>query len=111
MTSLSDATIWVTILLAGAGTQVIRWSFVATMSRRTRIPDIAMRALRLIPSAVLAALLAPALIRPDGPYEVPWSNLRLLAALVAAAVAWRTQNVVATITTGMGALWLLTWLT
>jgi len=111
MTSLSDATIWTAILLAGAGTLMIRWSFVVTMSRRTRIPDIAIGALRLIPAAVLAALLAPALIRPEGPYEVPWTNLRLLAVLVATAIAWRTRNVVATIISGMSVLWLLTWLT
>lgn len=111
MTSLSDATIWTTILLAGAGTQLIRWSFVLAISSKTRLPDVAMRALRLIPSAVLSALLIPALVRPGGSFEAPWSNLRLMAALVAALVAWRTRNVVATIVVGMGVLWLLTWLT
>jgi len=110
MTSLSEATIWTTMLVAGVGTQMIRWSFVATMSRRAQVPPMAMRVLRLIPSAVLAAILAPSLIRPTGPYEVPWENLRLLASLVAALVAWRTHNVLATIVTGMGTLWLLTWL-
>ncbi|MCJ7725011.1 MAG: AzlD domain-containing protein [Acidimicrobiia bacterium] len=111
MTSLSDATIWTAILLAGAGTQAIRWSFVLAVSRETRLPDAVMRALRLIPSAVLAAIVIPTLVRPGGSFEVPWANLRLLAALVAALVAWRTRNVVATIVTGMGVLWLLTWLT
>jgi branched-subunit amino acid transport protein len=110
VTTLSDATIWTAILLAGAGTQVIRWSFVLAVSSKTHLPDVVGRALRLIPSAVLAALLIPALVRPGGTFEVPWSNLRLIAALVAALVAWRTRNVVATIAVGMGVLWLLTWL-
>ena len=34
-------------------------------------------------------------------------NLRLLAGTLAALVAWRTRNVLATIAAGMGALWIL----
>jgi branched-subunit amino acid transport protein len=33
-----------------------------------------------------------------------------VAAVVAAAVAWRTRNAVATMGTGMAALWLTQWL-
>ncbi len=106
---MSDAAIWVAIGLAGFGTQAIRLAFVVTIRQTTRIPPVALRALRLVPAAVLAALAAPALVRPDGPYEMPWENLRLLAGLLAGAVAWRTRNVVATIAAGMTALWLLTW--
>jgi branched-subunit amino acid transport protein len=58
---------------------------------------------------VLAALVAPALVRPGGGWEVPWENIRLIAGLAAGVVAWRTRNVVATIATGMAVLWLLTW--
>ena len=37
-------------------------------------------------------------------------NLRLPAGLLAALVAWRTRNVLLTITAGMVALWLMQWL-
>ena len=111
MTTISTTSIWIVIVLAGIGTQAIRWSFLATLGENSHIPDLAMRALRLIPAAVLAALVLPALIRPGGSFEFPWENLRLLAGVGAALVAWKTHNVMATIATGMGLLWLLTWLT
>ena len=111
MTSLSDTAVWVSIALAGAGTQAIRWAFVIGVRPTARIPDVVLRALRLIPAAVLAALAAPAFVRPGGGWEVPWENLRLMAGVIAALAAWRTRNVLATIAAGMAALWLLTWLT
>ena len=110
MTALSETVVWVTIVLAGLGTQAIRWSFVVAVPPAARIPDVVLRALRLIPAAVLAALAAPAFVRPGGGWEVPWENLRLMAGLIAALAAWRTRNVLATIAAGMAALWLLTWL-
>jgi branched-subunit amino acid transport protein len=39
--------------------------------------------------------------------DVSWGNGRLLAGLIAALVAWRTQNVLWTIGVGMVVLWLL----
>ena len=107
--TMSDAALWTAIGLAGFGTQAIRWAFVVSIRQTARIPDVVMRGLRLVPAAVLAALVAPALVRPDGGWEVPWENIRLIAGLGAAAVAWRTRNVMATIATGMVVLWLLTW--
>ena len=66
MTTISTTSIWIVIVAAGIGTQMIRWSFLATLGEHSRIPDLAMRALRLIPAAVLAALVLPALLRPGG---------------------------------------------
>lgn len=111
MTVLSNTDVWLAIALAGAGTQAIRWAFVVTARPTARIPDPVLRALRLIPAAVLAALAAPAFVRPEGGWEAPWENLRLIAGLVAGLAAWKTRNVLATIAAGMAALWLLTWLT
>ena len=110
MTALSDTAVWVAIVLAGAGTQAIRWSFIVAVGPTAQIPDVVLRALRLIPAAVLAALVAPAFVRPGGAWVVPWQNEHLIAGLVAALVAGRTRNVLATIAAGMMVLWLLTWL-
>ena len=110
MSPLSAGEIWVAIALAGAGTLALRLSFIGVLRRSVdEIPDLARRALRLIPAAVLAALVAPSLTQPGAMWD-PW-NARLLAGLVAAVVAWRTKNVLATIGAGMGVLWLLQWLT
>ena len=106
MTSLSPLDIWVVMVVAAVGNLVLRYSFIGLLNRSLdEIPDLARRALRLIPAAVLAALIAPALTHPGGGLDL-W-NERLLAGVIAALVAWRTKNVLATISVGMAALWLL----
>jgi branched-subunit amino acid transport protein len=105
MTSFSAAQIWVVVGLAGAGTFALRYSFIGLLRRRAdEIPTLARRALRLIPAAVMAALAAPSLTHPGAVYD-PW-NERMLAGLLATLVAWRTKNVLATISVGMAVLWL-----
>lgn len=105
MTTYSTAAIWVLLAVVAAGTWGIRLSFIALFGRIEVIPDAVLRVLRLIPAAVLAALAAPALTHAGGSFDL--ASPRFAAGVVAAAVAWRTQNVVATIGAGMGALWLL----
>ena len=106
MTSYTTAAIWLTLALAGVGTFAIRYSFIGLLRRRAdEIPELARRALRLIPAAVLAALTAPSLTHPAAGFD-PWND-RMLAGIIAAIVAWRTKNVLATIAVGMGTLWLL----
>jgi branched-subunit amino acid transport protein len=97
---VSDA--WLTILLASAGTFVLRASFLAFAGRLVDLPPLAQRVLRQIPPAVLAALVVPALLRPEGAVDL-WQP-RLLAGVVAALVSWRTRNVGATLVVGMAVL-------
>ena len=106
MTTFNSAEIWTVIGVAAAGTFALRFSFIGILKRGPEdIPDLARRALRLIPAAVMAALALPGLTNPQESFDL-W-NERMLAGLIAAAVAWRTKNVVATIAVGMAALWLL----
>lgn len=105
MTTHSSTLIWVLIGVAGLGTWLIRLSFIALLGRVAAIPDLAMRILRLIPAAVLAALVAPSLTHATGSFDL--GTDRFIAGAVAAVVAWRTKNVLATIGVGMGLLWLL----
>ena len=70
-------TIWTVILLAGVGSFLLRLSFLALV-RGDQVPDLAQRALRLVPAAVLAALVVPA-VTPSGDWTRP------VAAVVAGA--------------------------
>jgi branched-subunit amino acid transport protein len=63
--------------------------------------------LRLVPPAVLSAIIFPALVVRDGAADLSPGNLRLLAGLVAVAVALKWRNVLLTIAAGMAALWTL----
>jgi branched-subunit amino acid transport protein len=103
MTPYSTATVWMVLGAIGAGTLLIRLSFIGLMGRVEDIPLLALRILRLIPAAVLAAIVAPALTHSAGTFDL--GTDRFVAGVAAAAVAWRTRNVIATIAVGMGALW------
>ena len=97
--------VWVAIVLAGAGTYAMRASFLLAADRLARVPPGIERLLRQIPPAALASLVVPALLRPHGDLDL--LSPRLVAGLVAAAVAWRTRNVAATLAVGMALLVLL----
>lgn len=95
------------VVSVGIGSYLLRVSFVAIVGDRT-MPDWALVPLRYVAPAVLAAIIAPAVLMPDGIFDVgPASNPRAIAALVAIAVAWKTKNVIAVIVAGMSVIWLL----
>ena len=96
------STAWLTIVLASLGTFVLRASFLVVAERLVDLPPLTQRILRQIPPAVLAALVLPALVRPEGTLDL-WQP-RLLAGVVAAAVSWRTRNVGLTLVVGMAVL-------
>ena len=97
--------VWATILIAGAGTFAMRASFIAAADRLVDVPPWAQRILRQIPPAALASLVVPALVRPEG--ELDLTHPRFIAGIAAAVVAWRTNNVIATLAVGMGLVVLL----
>jgi branched-subunit amino acid transport protein len=97
---------WLVIALIGLGTYLTRLSFVA-MFARYGVPPWLAAPLRYVGPAVLAALVAPAVIAPEGALDVTSTNPRFLSAIVALAVALRTKSVSWTIVAGMGALWIL----
>ncbi len=96
---------WATIFLAGIGTFAMRASFIAAADRLANVPRWAQRLLRQIPPAALASIVVPALVRPEA--DIDLTHPRFVAGLVAAAVAWRTNNVMVTLLVGMGLLVLL----
>ena len=102
------SSIWIAILLGGAGTYAMRASFIVTAHRLATVPPWADRVLRQIPPAALAALVLPALVRPEG--EVDLTQPRLWVGLLAGIVAWRTRSVLLTLLVGLGGLMLWEWL-
>ena len=92
------------MLALALGTYLMRVSVIALAADRS-IPMRVQSTLRLIPAAVLPALVAEALVfedtgvRPFGPWYV--------ALALAGAVAAVTRSVGATLLTGIGAVWIL----
>lgn len=103
---MSDTTLWLTILGAGLCTWLLRLSFIE-LWQWISVPPLLDRALRYVPPAVLAALVVPALVRSGGAIDLSPDNLRLVAGIAAAAVAWFSRSVLLTLATGMGMLWFL----
>jgi branched-subunit amino acid transport protein len=94
--------IWPVIVVSGAGTYAMRASFLAFAHRMATVPPALTRVLRQIPPAALAAIILPALVRPEGHLDL-WQP-RLLAGVLAALLAWRTRNVGLTLIVGIGLL-------
>ncbi|WP_424015216.1 AzlD domain-containing protein [Halorubrum xinjiangense] len=97
---------WVAIVVIGAITYGIRLSFIHLFGRIDGVPTRVQRPLRYVPPAVLAALVLPDLVTLRPSVAATLIDERLIAGAVAGAVAWRTENVFATIATGMATLWL-----
>lgn len=101
--------LWLLILGMGLITFALRLSFVLGANLMA-VPSSLQRALRYAPPAVLSAIVFPELVTPDGVVALSPRNSRLVAGLIAAVVAWRTENVLLTIAAGMLVLWTLEWL-
>ena len=102
---MDETTIWLVVVVAGTGTFAIRFSFLALFERTGSVPPRLRRPLRYVPPAVFAALVVPALVfGGEGSGTAAVTPLRLLAGVVAALVAWRTESVLWTIVSGMVAL-------
>jgi branched-subunit amino acid transport protein len=102
---LNATTLWVMFIVIGAGTFLIRLSFIHLLGKFS-VSATFKRLLRFVPPAVLAALIAPAILVHNGQLAVSAANGKIAAAAVAAAVALVGKNAVLTIGTGMAALWL-----
>ena len=96
--------VWSTIVGIGLITFVIRFFPIALLSR-LELPALLKRALIYVPPAVMTAIVAPALFFPGAEPTIALDTPRLVAAAVAALVAWRTQGVLWTVVLGMAALW------
>lgn len=101
---MPPTTLWLTLIAGGVITYAIRLSLILAWGR-VALPPALQRGLRFVPPAVLSAIIFPEILRHDGPLDVSFDNIRLLAGAVAALVAWRTKNALLTIAAGMAVLW------
>jgi branched-subunit amino acid transport protein len=98
--------LWLAIVGIGLTTVVTRCSFLL-LGERLRLPPLAERALKHAPAAALAAIVAPALLLADGHLDLAPGNYRLLAAIVAALVMWKSRSMLWTMAAGLAAFTLL----
>lgn len=101
-------TVWLILLVTGAGTFLIRFSFIWFFGRGKIRPEV-QRVLRFVPAAVLSALIVPSFMLSSSA-GFSFENHRMWAGLVAAAIASRSGNIMLIISAGMGTLWLCSFL-
>jgi branched-subunit amino acid transport protein len=86
------------VLAAAAGTWILRVALIGLLPAE-RLPARLRRALDDVAPVVLAAMLANTLVAGGGVSALV--SPALVAVLVAAFAAWRTSNLVVTVTTGI----------
>jgi branched-subunit amino acid transport protein len=102
----SPVSTWIVIVGAGLIAFLLRASFIVFADPQ-KFPHAFRVALAFVPPAVLAAIVAPGLLMPQGAFDLTLANPRWLAGLVAIAVAATVRNALAAIAAGMAALWAL----
>lgn len=90
------------LLIAGMAlvTYMVRYPLLELVGK-IPLPDRLFRALRYVPPAVLAAIIAPTILMPEGEIALTPSNPFLVAGIIAGLVAWKTKNLLLTVAIGM----------
>ena len=102
-------TIGLIILCMAVATFGQRASFLL-LPAHVQLPAPLRRALHYVPAAALTAIWAPELLLQKGVLSLALGNERLLAGIVAIAVAWRYRVTLGTIIAGLAALHLFDWM-
>jgi branched-subunit amino acid transport protein len=98
--------LWITLGIIGLLTLATRLSFILILEK-WKPPMIFKNALRFVPLAVLPALIFPEILLRNNALTIPPDLPRLVAAVVAGLVAWRTKSTLLTIGIGMLVFYLL----
>lgn len=101
--------VWLIMIAAGLLTYFIRLSFILTYNHLS-FPGWLQRALRLVPPAVLSAIIFPEILFKDGNFAITLSNEKIYAGLASVLVAWKFRSVVLTVITGMIVLYIAQYL-
>ncbi|HSU43322.1 MAG TPA: AzlD domain-containing protein [Casimicrobiaceae bacterium] len=97
--------LWSVVAIVGVLNYLSRVSFIAIFARR-HVPVLLARAFRYVPAAMLTALVLPMVVAaPAAP--VLASAPKIVAAIVAGAVAFVTHSTLKTLAAGMLTLWAL----
>ncbi len=97
--TMTDGTVWWIIGLLGAGTFLIRFSFLGLIGDR-KLPDWILRHLRYTPVAFIPAIAAPLVLWPAATGGEP-EPARLASAAVTLVVGLWTKNVLYAVVAGL----------
>ena len=75
--------------------------------RFTGVPTWLNRWLKYVPVAILTALIVPSLLLPKRYLDISLNNHYLIAGIVAAFVAYKSRNIIATLCIGMSVMFAL----
>ena len=98
---MDQAEIFLTILGMAVVTYIPRCLPIIFLSGRSLSP-LLVSWLRLVPPAILAAMLVPALLCPEKSIDLSFSNLFFWSSLVAFPVAIKSRSLCLTVIVGMG---------
>lgn len=99
--------IWIIILALGAGTFVIRFSFLGILGNRA-LPLWLLRHLRYTAVGILPAMVTPLVLWPQATGG-QMDPSRIMAAMLALAVGLWTKSAIWAIVVGMATLWGIGW--
>lgn len=105
---MDNQTVWLVIFGLGAGTFLIRYSFIGIIGDR-ELPEWMLRHLRYVPVAVLPGLVAPLVVWPAATDGNP-DPARLIAAASALFIGAVFRSTIGAVLGGMGMLYLVQYL-
>lgn len=74
----------------------------ATLLSKQKIPEVFVKFLSFVPTAVLSALLFPGVLTVENKLNIGISNPLFVAAVLTFPLAYKTKNMFATVLLGMG---------
>ena len=98
--------IWLVMIVGSLITFGTRFSFIYLFGR-FETPETLRKALHYVPPAVLSAIIFPELFLHNGALYLSFTNVRLLAGMIAIITAWFSRNTLLTILVGMLAMFAL----
>lgn len=107
-TTISSTALWTVIIGLGLGSFALRFVFTGLIGDR-QMPEWALRHLRYTAVAILPGLVAPLVVWPaatEGQFDLP----RVLAALVALIIGYRSSNVLLAMAGGAATLYAMLYL-
>ena len=102
--------IWLIILLSGLITYGMRFVFLTSIMP-SKLPDWAAFMMKMVPIAVLSTIIIAEIFIIDGQVPPMEENPRFVSGFIALIVAYYTRSVLLTMASGLGFLWLLSFLT
>ena len=102
--------IWLSIILGGLITYGMRFIFLTSLMPK-QLPDWAEFAMKMVPIAVLSTIIIAEVFIVNGQVPAMEENPRFVSAFIALIVAYYTRSVLMTMASGLGFLWLLSFLT